>query len=507
MILGLLGGLPVAVWLDLHALTETNLLRQADELNAAISSVRAFYTSEVVDRVLSAPGTATQVSSNYEALPGAIPIPATLSIALGDVISQQQRFLEYRFVSDYPFAGRAPHPLDAFERSALADLRADPSRRPTKVTRDLLSDRARLIVPIVMGGACVACHNTSPDSPKRDWKIGDIRGIQEISVSQPIAYNLLSFKYLLIYFVCMASMGYAFIRHQNRQTTLIQSVNADLARNNAFLETLSTKISKYLSPQIYKSLFSGQKEAAIQTERKRLTIFFSDIKDFTATTERLQPEHVTALLNEYFTEMAIIAEAHGGTIDKFVGDAMLVFFGDPDTRGVVGVATACLRMAFAMQKRLAELDAEWRKNGVEQPFRARMGINTGYCNVGNFGSADRMHYTIIGAEANLAARLQAIAEPGEIVISFETYSAVRDILIAHPRPPMRIKGVSRDVTPYAVKGMLDANGGTGEIFAAHMTGVDVHIDPGAIAAEAAPKVRALLQRALMALDASAGPEA
>jgi class 3 adenylate cyclase len=425
-----------------------------------------------------------------------------LSLELGRVLSEKQQFLDYRFVSDFPFKGRAPHHLDDFERAALESLRADPSSRHTQLSRDLLTDRARLIVPIVMGAACVACHNTSPDSPKRDWKIGDVRGIQEISVSQPIAFNLFSFKYLLVYFVCMAAMGYAFIRHQHRQAALIGQVNADLGRNNEFLATLSTKISKYLPPQIYNSLFKGEKEAAIATERKRLTIFFSDIKDFTATTERLQPEHVTALLNEYFTEMSGIAQSYGGTIDKFVGDAMLVFFGDPDSKGEVEDAKACLRMAFAMQKRLAELDVKWRNSGVENPFQARMGINTGYCNVGNFGSADRMQYTIIGAEANLAARLQSIAAPGEIVISYETYSAVRDIVVARPRPPIRIKGVSRDVTPYEVKGLIDANGETMEIFAAHMTGVDLHIDPGAIDAEAAPKVRALLQRALAALDAT-----
>ena len=110
-------------------------------------------------------------------------------------------------------------------------------------------------------------------------------------------------------------------------------MNTELETANEFLATLSMKISRYLSPQIYKSIFSGQKDVTIQTERKKLTIFFSDIQDFTATTERLQPEEITALLNEYFTEMSKIALSHGGTIDKFVGDAMLIFFGDPETRG------------------------------------------------------------------------------------------------------------------------------------------------------------------------------
>ena len=130
--------------------------------------------------------------------------------------------------------------------------------------------------------------------------------------------------------------------------------------------------------------------------------------------------------------MSAIALEHGGTIDKFIGDAMLVFFGDPETKGVAEDAQACLRMAVEMQQRLAQLNAKWRERGIEQPFRARMGINTGYCNVGNFGSDDRMDYTIIGAEANLAARLQSIAEPGGIVLSYETYALVRDIVRARP---------------------------------------------------------------------------
>ena len=144
-------------------------------------------------------------------------------------------------------------------------------------------------------------------------------------------------------------------------------MNKELETANEFLAVLSMKISRYLSPQIYKSIFSGQKDVIIQTERKKLTIFFSDIKDFTALTERLQPEEITALLNEYFTEMSRIALYHGGTIDKFVGDAMLIFFGDPETEGEAQDAKACLRMAADMQHRLAQLNMKWRSEGIETP--------------------------------------------------------------------------------------------------------------------------------------------
>ena len=138
-------------------------------------------------------------------------------------------------------------------------------------------------------------------------------------------------------------------------------MNAELEAKNNFLDSLSTKISRYLSPQIYRSILSGQKDLRIHTERKKLTIFFSDIQDFTGITERLQPEQITRLPNDYFTEMSKVALAHGGTIDKFIGDAMLLFFGDPETRGNAEDAKACLRMAIDMQHRIAGLNAAWRQ--------------------------------------------------------------------------------------------------------------------------------------------------
>jgi class 3 adenylate cyclase len=300
----------------------------------------------------------------------------------------------------------------------------------------------------------------------------------------------------------MSASGITFIGVQRRQATTIRGMNRELETANDFLAQLSMKISRYLSPQIYKSIFSGQKDVTIHTERKKLTIFFSDIKDFTATTERLQPEQVTSLLNEYFTEMSNIALKHGGTIDKFVGDAILIFFGDPESKGEAEDAKACLHMAADMQHRLAELNVKWRNEGVEHPFRVRMGINTGYCNVGNFGSADRMDYTIIGAEANLAARLQSIAEPGHIVISYETYALVRDILVAHALPPITMKGISREVVPYAVEGMLDAMGQMMEIFSEHMTGLDFYLDPSMVNVGSAERIRALLRKAIASLERS-----
>ena len=501
LVLLLLAGLPIAAWLDMRALSERILGRQADEISRIINDMRNFYASDVVGRVMAEH--AAVPTHNYREVKGGIPIPATLSIELGKLISTRNDAVQYRFVSDYPFRGRERHTLDDFELYALASLRQNPAASVVQVSGSIFDRSIRLATPVLMGQACVTCHNSHADSPKKDWQVQDVRGIQEISVHQPIAANIFSFKYLLAYFFGAAAIGGTFITLQRRQANVISGINRELGEANDFLATVSMKIAKYISPQIYKSIFSGQRDVTIATERKRLTIFFSDIKDFTATTERLQPEDLTALLNEYFSEMSAIASRHGATMDKFIGDAMLLFFGDPESKGAAEDARACLEMAVEMQNRLAELNSAWRRRGIEEPFRARMGINTGYCNVGNFGSDDRMDYTIIGAEANLAARLQSFAEPGGIVMSYETYGLVREVVRAHPLPPITMKGISRQVVPYAVDGLVDEVKQRPHVISEQATDVDLFLDLDVIDREAVERTRRLLQNALTALDQKA----
>jgi class 3 adenylate cyclase len=206
------------------------------------------------------------------------------------------------------------------------------------------------------------------------------------------------------------------------------------------------------------------------------------------------------LLNEYLTEMSAIAAEHGGTVNKFIGDAILVFFGDPESRGAVADAKACLAMALDMQRRMTELHAHWRDRGIEEPFRARMGINTGYCNVGNFGSNDRMDYTIIGAEANLAARLQSIAQPGGIVLSYETFMLVRGMVRAHPLEPITLKGIAHPVIPYEVE-TASLNAGP-QVITEHGRGLDLFIDTTAIDAASAQRVCRVLEDAIAKLKRS-----
>jgi adenylate cyclase len=263
------------------------------------------------------------------------------------------------------------------------------------------------------------------------------------------------------------------VREAGREAEL---ANQLVTEKNRALEALSTKLSKYLSPQVYSSIFSGSQRVEIASTRKKLTVFFSDIADFTATTDDLQSEELTGLLNHYLTEMSKIALEYGATVDKYIGDAFLAFFGDPETKGVKEDAIACVNMAIAMQRRMQELQTEWRDAGLQKPFQLRIGINTGYCTVGNFGSEDRMDYTIIGSEVNLASRLQSHAELGSILMSHETYSLVKDIVLAEERDPIHAKGIAKPVRNYKILERIDDMVGQGKVIREEQEGLRVLLD-------------------------------
>lgn len=215
-------------------------------------------------------------------------------------------------------------------------------------------------------------------------------------------------------------------------------------------QQLSHKVSKYISPQIWESIFSGRKEVRLETQRKKLVVFFSDIVGFTALSEQMEAESLTDVLNTYLTEMSKVALKHGGTIDKFIGDSVMVFFGDPKSNGTKRDALACLAMAIDMRRHMQILRKKWMEQGIKTPLQIRMGINTGYCTVGNFGTESRMDYTIIGQEVNLASRLESNAEAGEILISSETYNLVKDKIMCRQKGKVEMKGFSQPVDTYQV---------------------------------------------------------
>ena len=172
----------------------------------------------------------------------------------------------------------------------------------------------------------------------------------------------------------------------------------------------------------------------------------------------------------------MIALQHGATIDKFIGDAMLLFFGDPQSKGVAEDAKACVVMAIAMQRRMRDLEQEWRNRGLLRPFRIRMGITTGFCTVGNFGSRDRMDYTIIGNEVNLAARLQSATEPGSILLSHETNALVQGLVMTEEQPPITVKGFPKPISSYKIVGTFDDLIKEGRVVLEERDGLHVLVD-------------------------------
>jgi class 3 adenylate cyclase len=217
-------------------------------------------------------------------------------------------------------------------------------------------------------------------------------------------------------------------------------------------EAILSKLAKYFSPQVYHSIFTGNLEVKIQTERKKLTVFFSDIKGFSEITERLQPEVLTELLTEYLTAMTRIAIKHGGTVDKYIGDAIMVFFGDPHTQGTKQDAISCVEMALEMKQELIHFRKKWRSMGISQPLDIRIGIHSDTCTVGNFGSEDRLDYTTVGNGVNLASRLESNANVNQILISEDTYLLVQEDIACEKLEKITVKNIKHPIQTYEVRG-------------------------------------------------------
>ena len=219
-------------------------------------------------------------------------------------------------------------------------------------------------------------------------------------------------------------------------------------------EMILTKLSKYFSPQVYNSIFTGELDVKIDTNRKNLTVFFSDIKGFTTITEKLEPEILTELITYYLTEMTNIAIEYGGTVDKYIGDAIMIFFGDPKTDGITKDAVSCVAMALKMKRRLKTIRKRWASFGLTESLDVRMGIHTDVCTVGNFGSQDRLDYTVLGNGVNLASRLESLANPNEILISENTFNVIKNDIDCTYVDEIIVKGKSHPIKTFQVQKLI-----------------------------------------------------
>jgi len=213
---------------------------------------------------------------------------------------------------------------------------------------------------------------------------------------------------------------------------------------------------RFVSPEVVERLVQNPGALQFGGEVRTLTVLFSDIRDFTTYTERHPPQEVVHTLREYLTRMADQVISHQGTLDKFIGDAVMAIFGAPGA--LPDHAERACRAALAMIAELETLQAKWVAEGRE-PFRMGIGINTAEMVVGNLGSEQLFDYTVVGDGVNLGARLESLnkeyktAKP--IIISESTYEAARDKLVVRRLGEVIVKGKTRPVVIYELEGMND----------------------------------------------------
>ncbi|WP_027328857.1 adenylate/guanylate cyclase domain-containing protein [Marinimicrobium agarilyticum] len=266
---------------------------------------------------------------------------------------------------------------------------------------------------------------------------------------------------------------YALYMHQRMRKLTMNQIK--LENEQKWHKIRSYKLSRYLPPPVWRAINQG-KDHMLQAERKRITVFFSDIKNFSQLSEEMEAEALTELLNHYLTEMSKIITHFGGTIDKFLGDGIMVMFGDSNSKGVKQDCMNCVSMSIAMKKRMKSLQQEWYNQGIKKPLQIRMGINTGYCTVGTFGTSSHLDYTVLGTHVNLASRLESAASPDEILISHETWSLVKEAIMCRDKGEINVKGFSQPVKVYQVADFRKDLGQNQSYFEDRAEGFSMYLD-------------------------------
>jgi class 3 adenylate cyclase len=241
----------------------------------------------------------------------------------------------------------------------------------------------------------------------------------------------------------LAIFGYYF-------TFSISKAEKALQEAQRKVENAYSLLSKYVAPQLSDTISNGQIDLIWKHNRKKLTLFFSDIKDFTPITDSMEPEDMAGLLNEYLTEMNLIINNYRGTLAQVIGDALYVFFGAPESSNDQDHAVRCVKMAIDMQNKMKVLNERWFERGVDEVLQIRCGINTGMVTVGGYGSSERKEYTAMGMQTNIAARLEQSCEPGGILISHTTWALVKNEVTCTGKGKINVKGLQKPIRAYSV---------------------------------------------------------
>jgi len=261
-----------------------------------------------------------------------------------------------------------------------------------------------------------------------------------------------------------------------RQKGIVQAAKEEAEKQQQLLQKASDRLSKYLSPQICEQIFSDV-EFDTGTGRKKLTIFFSDIANFTSITESMEAEELSGFLNFYLTNMCEIALKYGGTIDKFIGDSVMIFFGDPQSKGPEQDALACCNMGIEMLA-FVEKNEELFKEQFNFPekLEIRIGVHSGVCSVGNFGSDQRLDYTVIGRAVNVAARLEQAAPNNSMLFSNSTKSLLGDTFQVSDSIEVKAKGIDRPIIGYILTNQVSKR----SLVTVKEEGISLKFDPSIV---------------------------
>lgn len=420
------------------------------------------YSAAAADR---AQTKGVEVTHAYLNEPGAIPLPSTFAIELGDRISDRKDAMMVRLYSDYPFPfreGGGPH--DAFEREALTYLRQNPKDQFFRREQNEGQPILRYAEPSIMKPTCVTCHNTHPNSLKTDWRVGDVAGVWEIgqpldSLVAQVNSSLKGTFVMLGGFSVLGVAGLTLVFGKLRQSARelegrVQERTADLAQANEDLEKRNQLIrqvfGRYMSDDVVANLLEKPEGLKLGGDRRNITILTSDLRGFSALSERLPPEEVITVLNLYLEYMADVINRYHGTIDEFMGDGILVLFGAPTAReddALRAVACAC-----AMQLAMGSVNERMKQMGLPV-LEMGIGINTGEVVVGNIGSEKRSKYGIVGSPVNLTYRIESYTRGGQILIAEETLRAAGSSVKISGKKQVQPKGVQQPITIYEVSGV------------------------------------------------------
>ena len=320
-------------------------------------------------------------------------------------------------------------------------------RVPRSITRKVVSERVAVLIDNAaadgrfQGGSVLLQRVQSALCAPLLGKQGKVLGVLYLdNLAATHSFSEEDLEFLT------AFAGMAAVALENSQ--LIERVRREAVVRSNF--------QRYFAPDLAEQIAGHEEEIQLGGAKRRVVVLFSDIRGFTSISERMSPDEIASLLNGYFTEMVEIVFAHGGTLDKFIGDAVMALWGAPLAHE--DDADRALRAGMEMQRALVRLNREWRLEG-RQELTVGIGINVGEVFAGNIGSNRRLEYTVIGDAVNTASRLCSEAGPGEILIAEPLYAALGQLPAVSLLPPLPLKGKAQPVPVYRVEwGAADGDG-------------------------------------------------